>query len=178
MLVLQGGKTNMVQHGPVNAPNIPAGALLVYESGTRGRIWNISISVLFFFPDHLSLSQPSPACVCGQEVSTPPPLSVHLHRMRRRRKQWVTTWSKEQSIKPPTRHEIIIPHRKPGVPDGLRSQETGDWWLDKWRELRKPFICFCFWRSLFTHRSWAVVPPSQSKVSECLMTWRDVFQSV
>lgn len=108
-------------------------------------------------------------------VSTPPPLSVHLHRMRRRRKQWVTTWSKEQSIKPPTRHEIIIPHRKPGVPDGLRSQETGDWWLDKWRELRKPFICFCFWRSLFTHRSWAVVPPSQSKVSECLMTWRDVF---
>lgn len=129
----------------------------------------------FFFSDHLSLSQPSPACVCGQEVSTPPPLSVHLHRMRRRRKQWVTTWSKEQSIKPPTRHEIIIPHRKPGVPDGLRSQETGDWWLDKWRELRKPFICFCFWRSLFTHRSWAVVPPSQSKVSECLMTWRDVF---
>lgn len=182
MLVLQGGKTNIVQHGPVDAPHIPAGVLLVYESGTRGRIWNISVSVflcVFFFPITCRCHSRLLLCLWSGSVrpcKCHPSASICSSAQDEKKEEAVSYTLERRAIhQTPNPPQNNHPASEACVPNGLRSQEKGDWWLDKWRELRKPFICFYFWLSLFTHRSWAVVPPSHLKVSEWLMTWCDVF---
>ena len=183
LVVLQGGETwySMAQSMHHAVTNDTSQQVFYWcmkvepDHRNPGRIWNISISVFcFFLPITCRRLQ---LCLWFRSAKCHPLcLSLFI----------CTGWegggssdlhpgAKNDSSNPHPRHEIITQHQKPTFPLVLRSQEKEDWWLDKWRELRKPFTCFCFWLSLFSQRRRAIVPPNQSMVSERLMTWLDIF---